>query len=64
VLAKAPELAMRLAEAATLRREGLQHAKAALDAGARARVEAEKRRLGEAIRRFFRLHDAPGARRP
>jgi small-conductance mechanosensitive channel/CRP-like cAMP-binding protein len=63
VLAKAPELALRLAEAATLRREGLQHARAALDATVRARVEAEKRRLGEAIRRFFRLHEASPPRR-
>jgi small-conductance mechanosensitive channel/CRP-like cAMP-binding protein len=65
VLAKAPEQASRLAEAATLRREGLAQAKASLDAAARARVDAEKRRLGELIRRFFRLHEAPpGAGRP
>jgi CRP-like cAMP-binding protein len=67
VLTRSPDLANRLAEAATLRREGLAQARASLDESARARVEAEKRRLGELIRRFFRLHEAdapPPPRRP
>jgi small-conductance mechanosensitive channel/CRP-like cAMP-binding protein len=58
-LERAPELALRLAEVATLRREGLLHARAALDAAARARVEAGSHRLRELIKRFFKLPEHP-----
>lgn len=58
-LERAPDLATRLAEVATLRREGLLEARAALDAAARARVAAGSHRLRELIRRFFQLPDAP-----
>jgi small-conductance mechanosensitive channel/CRP-like cAMP-binding protein len=63
-LSKAPELANRLAEAASMRREGLAQARASLDAAGRARVDAEKRRLGALIRRFFRLHEPEAPGRP
>ena len=43
----------------TLRREGLLEARVALDAAARARVDAQSHRLRELIRRFFKLPDAP-----
>lgn len=58
-LERAPELAQRLAEAAALRREGLLEARAALDAAARSRVDAQAHRLRELIKRFFRLPEAP-----
>lgn len=58
-LERAPDLATKLAEVATLRREGLLEARAALDAAARARVDAQSHRLRELIRRFFKLPDAP-----
>ncbi len=51
----APDLAGKLAEVVTLRQEGLLEARAALDAQARARVEAGTLRLRELIRQFFRL---------
>lgn len=54
-LEKSPELAQRLAEAVTLRKEGLLEARAGLDAQARARVDAGAKRLREVIKRFFRL---------
>ena len=54
-LERSPDLANRLAEVVTLRREGLLEARAALDAAARSRVDAQARRLSELIRRFFRL---------
>ncbi len=57
-LERSPELATRLAEVATLRREGLLEARVALDAAARARVDAQSHRLRELIRRFFKLPDA------
>jgi small-conductance mechanosensitive channel/CRP-like cAMP-binding protein len=60
-LERSPELATRLAEVATLRREGLLEARVALDAAARARVDAQSHRLRELIRRFFKLPDATGA---
>jgi small-conductance mechanosensitive channel/CRP-like cAMP-binding protein len=62
VLQHSPELSHRLAEIATLRREGLLEARAALDAEARARVAASTRRLGELIRRFFSLPRDAGGR--
>jgi CRP-like cAMP-binding protein len=58
-LERSPELATQLAEVATLRREGLLEARAALDAASRARVDAQSHRLRELIRRFFKLPDAP-----
>lgn len=58
-LERAPDLATRLAEVVTLRREGLLEARAALDAASRARVEAGSHRLRALIRRFFQLPDAP-----
>jgi len=54
-LERAPDLAVRLAEVATLRKEGLLEARAALDAAASARVSASTRRLSDLIVRFFRL---------
>ncbi len=57
-LERSPDLATQLAEIATLRREGLLEARAALDAAARARVDAQSHRLRELIRRFFKLPDA------
>lgn len=63
-LERSPELATQLAEVATLRREGLLEARAALDAAARARVDAQSHRLRELIRRFFKLPDAPTAPAP
>jgi len=60
-LERSPDLAMQLAEVATLRREGLLEARAALDAASRARVDAQSHRLRELIRRFFKLPDATGA---
>jgi small-conductance mechanosensitive channel/CRP-like cAMP-binding protein len=60
-LERAPELAHRLAEVTTLRREGLLEARAALDASARARVDAGAHRLRELIKRFFKLPEPPTA---
>ncbi len=54
-LERAPELALRLAEVATLRKEGLLEARAQLDAAASARVKASTHRLSDLIVRFFRL---------
>jgi len=62
-LERAPELAVCLAEVATLRKEGLLEAQAALDAAANARVQASSRRLSDVIVRFFRL-PADGRPRP
>lgn len=58
-LEKSPDLASRLAEAVSLRKEGLLEARAGLDAQARARVDAGTKRLREVIKRFFRLPDPP-----
>ena len=58
-LERSPDLAHRLAEAVTLRKEGLLEARADLDAQARARVDAGTRRLREVIKRFFRLPELP-----
>ena len=54
-LERSPDLATRLAEVVTMRREGLTEARAALDAAGRARMEAQVQRLGDLIKRFFRL---------
>lgn len=59
-LEKSPALAHDLAEAATLRREGLLEARAELDTHARARVREGAKNLGELIRRFFRLPNGHG----
>jgi small-conductance mechanosensitive channel/CRP-like cAMP-binding protein len=61
-LERSPDLATRLAEVATLRREGLLEARAALDASARARVDAQSHRLRELIRRFFKLPETADGR--
>jgi len=58
-LARSPELTQALAEAATLRKEGLTSARAALDAHAKERVREGAKNLGALIRRFFRLTDEP-----
>ncbi len=50
-----PELATRLAEAAALRREGLQEARTMLDSATRERVEDRTQKLIFLIRRFFQL---------
>jgi small-conductance mechanosensitive channel/CRP-like cAMP-binding protein len=54
-LQKSPDLAQRLAETATARREGLGSALSAADAATRARVEAGSTRLRTLIRRFFQV---------
>ena len=59
-LERSPRLAQDLAEAVTLRKEGLLEARARLDADARARVLDASRGLVDAIRRFFRLPDEGG----
>ena len=51
----APEIATHLAEVVTRRKEGLLEARAAMDADARARIQAGTLRLGALIRQFFRL---------
>lgn len=51
----APDLATKLAEVATLRKEGILEARAALSAEAQARLREGTLRLGEMIRQFFRL---------
>lgn len=56
-----PDLATKLAEVVTLRKEGLLEARAALSAEAQARVREGTFRLGEMIRQFFRLPPAGGA---
>jgi CRP-like cAMP-binding protein len=61
-LARSPELTQSLAEAATLRKEGLTHARAELDAHAKERVREGAKNLGALIRRFFRLTDEPPPR--
>jgi small-conductance mechanosensitive channel/CRP-like cAMP-binding protein len=58
-LERSPRLAHDLAEAVTLRKEGLLEARARLDAEARAHVLAASRGLVDAIRRFFRLPNDP-----
>ncbi len=61
-LEQAPDLATHLAEVVTLRKEGLLEARAALDAQARDRVAAGTHRLGDLIRKFFRLPEQPPGR--
>jgi CRP-like cAMP-binding protein len=54
-LVASPDLAARLAHVVATRRAGLTEAKATLDAGLARHVESEKHRLGDLIRRYFRL---------